>query len=87
NARQFAYMVHWGMTPMQAIQAATVNAADLLGWPDKVGRLAPGFYADLNAVRGDPLADVTALEHVEFVMKGGKVAKNTLTAEPADRID
>ncbi len=87
NGKQFFHMVKWGMTPMQAIQAATVNAADLLGWPDKVGRLAPGFYADLIAVRGDPLADVTALEHVEFVMKGGKVAKNTLTAEPADRID
>ena len=75
NARQFAHMVKWGLTPMQAIQAATVNAADLLGWSDKVGRLAPGLYADLIAIDADPLQDVTALEHVRFVMKGGKVYK------------
>lgn len=87
NGKQFFHMVKWGMTPMQAIQAATVNAADLLGWSDRVGRLAPGFYADLIAVPADPLADVTVLERVPFVMKGGKVMKNTLTADPADRID
>jgi imidazolonepropionase-like amidohydrolase len=87
NARQFHHMVKWGMTPLQAIQAATVNAAELLGWQDRVGRLAPGYYADLIAVAGDPLADVTVLEQVRFVMKGGKVAKNSLTTEPADRID
>jgi imidazolonepropionase-like amidohydrolase len=87
NGKQFFHMVKWGMTPMQAIQAATVNAADLLGWQDRVGRLAPGYYADMIAVSGDPLADVTALEQVSFVMKGGKVAKNSLTAEPPDRID
>ncbi len=87
NGKQFFHMVKWGMTPMQAIQSATVNAADLLGWADKVGRLAPGHYADLIAVRGDPLADVTVLEHVAFVMKGGRVVKNSLTTEPSDRID
>lgn len=87
NGKQFFHMVKWGMTPMQAIQAATVNAADLLGWSDRVGRLAPGCYADLIAVSADPLTDVTVLEHVGFVMKGGKVAKNTLTSEPVDRID
>jgi imidazolonepropionase-like amidohydrolase len=87
NGKQFFHMVKWGMTPMQAIQAATVNAADLLGWQDRVGRLAPGYYADLIAVAGDPLADVTVLEQVGFVMKGGKVARNSLTSEPADRID
>jgi imidazolonepropionase-like amidohydrolase len=75
NAKQFAHMVKWGLTPMQAIQAATVNAADLLGWSDRVGRIAPGLYADLVAVDGNPLQDVTVLERVRFVMKGGKVYK------------
>ncbi|MDQ3802930.1 MAG: amidohydrolase family protein [Acidobacteriota bacterium] len=78
NAKQFAHMVRWGMTPMQAIQAATVNAADLLGWSDRVGSVEPGRYADLVAVAGDPLADVTVLERVGFVMKGGGVFKNEL---------
>ena len=72
NARQFAHMVRWGMTPLQAIQAATVNAADLLGWP-MVGEIAPGKYADLVAVDGDPLKNVTLLEKIPFVMKGGEV--------------
>jgi imidazolonepropionase-like amidohydrolase len=61
---------------MQAIQSATVNAADLLGWSDQVGSLEPGRFADLIAVEGDPLKDVTTLEHVKFVMKGGQVIKN-----------
>ena len=73
NARQFAYMVKWGMTPMQAIQAATVRAADLLGWSAKVGSIAPGHFADLVAVDGDPTEDVTLLERVSFVMKDGAV--------------
>jgi imidazolonepropionase-like amidohydrolase len=73
NARQFAFMVKCGMTPQQAIQAATVNAADLLGWSDRVGAVAPGLYADLVAVSGDPLQDITELERVKFVMKGGVV--------------
>jgi imidazolonepropionase-like amidohydrolase len=72
NARQFKYMVAGGLTPMQAIQSATVNAAELLGW-DKVGAIAPGRFADLVAVDGDPLKDVTILERVSFVMKGGEV--------------
>jgi imidazolonepropionase-like amidohydrolase len=76
NAKQFAYMVKYGLTPMQAIQSATVNAADLLGWSDQVGSLEPGRFADLIAVEGDPLKDVTTLEHVKFVMKGGEVIKN-----------
>jgi imidazolonepropionase-like amidohydrolase len=79
NAKQFAHMVRWGTTPMQAIQAATVNAADLLGWSDRVGVLEPGKYADVIAVQGDPLQDVTVLEHVAFVMKGGEVVKDSLT--------
>lgn len=68
-------MVRWGLTPMQAIQAATVNAADLLGWSDRVGKIAPGLYADLIAVDGDPLQDITTLERVRFVMKAGRVYK------------
>ena len=76
NAREFAVMVKLGLTPLQAIQAATMNAADLLGWPGKVGSLEPGAWADLVAVDGDPLKDVTTLERVKFVMKGGDVVKN-----------
>jgi imidazolonepropionase-like amidohydrolase len=79
NAKQFAYMVQYGMTPMQVIQAATVDAAELLGWSDRVGSVEPGKYADLIAVSGDPLADVRALENVGFVMKGGEVVKNQMS--------
>jgi imidazolonepropionase-like amidohydrolase len=83
NAKQFAHMVKWGLTPTQAIQAATVNAADLLGWADRVGALEPGKLADIVAVSGDPLKDVTVLERVGFVMKGGQVVKDSLTAGAA----
>jgi imidazolonepropionase-like amidohydrolase len=76
NAHEFAVMVKLGLTPLQAIQAATVNAADLLGQPGRVGSLEPGALADIVAVDGDPLKDVTVLEHVKFVMKGGEVVKN-----------
>jgi imidazolonepropionase-like amidohydrolase len=76
NAREFAVMVKLGLTPLQAIQAATVNAADLLGWSDKIGGIDPGKWADIIAVDGDPLQDVTTLEHVKFVMKGGAVVKD-----------
>ena len=75
NARQFATMVEWGMTPAQAIRAATSNAADLLGWSDRVGSVQPGRFADLVAVSGNPLEDITTLQHVAFVMKGGVVYK------------
>ncbi len=75
NAKQFAMMVKYGMTPMQAIQAASINAADLLGKRDLVGSLKPGKYADLIAVSGDPLTDVSVLERVEFVMKEGRIYK------------
>ena len=78
NGKQFATMTKWGMTPMQSIQAATVNAADLLGMKDKVGVVATGHYADLVAVGGDPIKDIAQLEHVGFVMKGGTVEKNEL---------
>ena len=76
NARQFATMVQWGMTPMQAIQAATANAAEALGRPGDVGAIAVGRYGDLIAVAGDPLADVTRLQAVAFVMKGGEIVKS-----------
>jgi len=76
NAHEFAVMVKLGLTPLQAIQAATVNAADLLGWSGKVGSLEPGAWADIIAVEGDPLKDVTTLERVKFVMKGGEVVRN-----------
>lgn len=75
NARQFRYMVRWGMTPMQAIQSATTVAAEMLGWSKDVGALSPGHYADMIAVEGDPLADIGVLEHVAHVMKGGAVVK------------
>ncbi len=76
NARQFAKMVEWGMKPLDAVQAATIHAADLLGWSEKVGSLEKGHYADLIAVEGNPLADVKILESVRFVMKGGAVFRN-----------
>ena len=76
NARQFAYMVKFGMTPAQAIRAATSNAADLIGRAHDVGTIQPGKYADIIAVDADPLTDVRALEHVSFVMKGGVVYKS-----------
>jgi len=76
NAKQFAKMVEWGMRPIDAIRAATLNAAELIGHPDKLGSLEPGHYADLIAVQGDPLSDVKVLESVAFVMKGGTVVRN-----------
>ncbi|PYX88839.1 MAG: Xaa-Pro dipeptidase [Acidobacteria bacterium] len=80
NARQFFYMVKFGMTPSQAIRAATTNAADLIGRSKDVGSVEAGKYADIIAVSADPLQDVRALENVGFVMKGGVVYKDTITA-------
>ncbi len=75
NARQFAFMVKYGLTPMQAIQSATIWAADLLGKADELGSIKPGKRADLIAVAGDPVRDVRVLEHVQFVVKDGRVFK------------
>ena len=75
NARQFAYMVRYGMTPMHAIQSATIRAAELLGKEAMIGSIAPGRFADLVAVTGDPLADVRLLENVAHVMKAGALVK------------
>ncbi len=75
NAKQFAKMVEWGMTQMAAIQASTRNNADLFGMSDKIGSITAGKYADIVAVEGDPLKDISILEKVSFVMKGGVVHK------------
>lgn len=85
NGRQFAYMVEYGMSPIEAIRAATVNAADLLGLDDEIGQLRPGFQADLIAVRGNPLEDVRLLEEVGFVMKRGEVYLDDLSAGAPQR--
>jgi imidazolonepropionase-like amidohydrolase len=75
GARQFAYMVRYGMTPMQAIQSATTEAARALGKEGQVGTLAPGAFGDLVAVKGDPLRDIRALERVESVIKEGRAVR------------
>ena len=75
NGRQFAFMVEYGMTPLEAIQAATINAAELLGWSADIGRIDEGMFADMIAVRGNPLDDIRELEDVQFVMKGGEIYK------------
>jgi imidazolonepropionase-like amidohydrolase len=76
NAHEFPVMVKLGLTPLQAIQASTLNAADLMGWSGKVGTLEPGAWGDVIAVDDDPLKDITTLERVKFVMKGGEVIRN-----------
>jgi len=73
QAREFVLMVKYGMKPLAAIQAGTGNAAKLLGWQGRIGALKPGYWADIVAVPGDPVADITALQHVSFVMKGGAI--------------
>jgi imidazolonepropionase-like amidohydrolase len=75
NAKNLAFHVRFGQTPMEAIQSATLVSAELMGWEDRVGSLQPGRFADLIAVDGDPLDDVTVLEDIPFVMKGGDVVK------------
>lgn len=77
EAKEFPLMVKYGMTPMQAIKAATSVGAKMLGWEDRIGSIKPGHFADIVAVVEDPLRDISALERVAFVMKGGKVVKNS----------
>jgi imidazolonepropionase-like amidohydrolase len=78
QAKEFEYMVRFGMTPAQALCSATQHAAELMGWQDRVGSLERSKFADVIAVSGDPLSDITELERVKFVMKGGVVVKNDL---------
>lgn len=79
NGRQFLIMTQWGMTPMQAIQSATINAADLLGWKEKIGSITVGKFADIVAVTESPLDKISVLENVQFVMKNGVIYKNLIT--------
>ena len=75
QARELVLMVKFGMTPLEALQADLINGAKLLGWEGQIGALKPGYWADIVAVPGNPLNDITSLQHVEFVMKGGTVYK------------
>jgi imidazolonepropionase-like amidohydrolase len=79
SATMFTALQHSGMPPLEIIRAVTVNAAEMLGWQDRIGAVEPGKFADIVAVAGDPLTDVGELERVRFVMKGGRVVKNELT--------
>lgn len=80
QARELTLMVKYGMTPLAALQADLINGAKLLGWEGEIGELKPGHYADVIAVPGNPLEDITVLEHVTFVMKGGRVVKPLVSA-------
>jgi imidazolonepropionase-like amidohydrolase len=75
QAREFVLMVKYGMSPLAALQAGTLNGARLLGWQDQIGALKPGHFADIVAVPGDPLQDIGVLQNVAFVMKGGTIYK------------
>lgn len=76
NWKQFPKMVGWGMKPIDAIRAATVNGADILGWSDRVGSIEKGYYADIIGIDGDPLVDISAMGRVKMVIKGGDVVRN-----------
>jgi imidazolonepropionase-like amidohydrolase len=75
NANQLITMTQWGATPLQALQSATITAADALGWSKDVGQIKVGAYGDMVGVKGDPLKDITLLQHPTFVMKGGETVK------------
>jgi imidazolonepropionase-like amidohydrolase len=83
NGGEFWSMATLGLTPMQALQAGTANAAELMGWSDRIGAIRPGLFADMVAVKGDPLTDISLLQHVQFVMKDGVVYKDEISAEPS----
>lgn len=84
EAKEFPLMVKYGMTPMQAIKSATSVAAQMLGWQDQIGSIEPGKFADIVAVPTDPLREISELERVGFVMKGGRVIKNTLAPQSSE---
>ena len=87
NAHELdVYVNQYGMTPLAAIQTGTLNAADLMGWTDKIGSLDPGKWADIIAVQGDPLADVRILQHVPFVMKSGVIYKDEAQPTAVDKL-
>jgi len=79
NVRELMAMTHLGLTPIEAIRAATTTAAELMGWQDRIGAIEAGKYADIIAVTGDPLMDIARLQSVQFVMKGGEVVKSELS--------
>jgi imidazolonepropionase-like amidohydrolase len=83
NARQFAYHVRCGQSTLEAIRSATLHAAELLRWDDRVGRIQAGYFADMIAVPGDPLQDIRVLEHPDFVLKDGVVAGEYMTRQLA----
>ena len=80
QTKEFSYMVKFGMTPLQVLRAATIGNAQMMGWESKIGSLEHGKFADVIAICGDPLADITELERVKFVMKGGQVVRNDLNS-------
>jgi len=83
NARQFAYQVRCGQSTLEAIQSATIHAAELIRWQDRVGRIEPGYFADFVAVTGNPLRDIRLLENPDFVMKDGRIVRHGRDAAPA----
>ena len=76
QAIEFEWMTRYGMSPLDAIHSATINAADLMGWSDQIGAIEPGKFADIIAVDANPLDDIRQLEHVKFVMKDGQIIRN-----------
>jgi imidazolonepropionase-like amidohydrolase len=78
QAKEFAVLVKYGLSPTKAIQAATIVNAEMMGWSDKIGSLDKGKFADIVAVSGDPVKDITELERIKFVMKGGQVFRNDM---------
>ena len=78
QAKEFESMVEYGMTPAQAIRSATAMGAELMGWQDRLGTVEKGKYADIIAVTGNPLSDISELERVKFVMKGGEIVRNNM---------
>ena len=81
QTHEFEYMVKFGMTPLQVLRSATIVNAQMMGWETKIGSIEPGKFADIVAVCGDPLTDITELERVKFVMKGGQVVRNDLDSK------